>query len=69
MKVWEFWKEDNAKVLERYVLSMERIEDIRKERTVEEPYRRFFFEMAEFYCVGKKLIENIQSGVQEKAEH
>ena len=46
MKVWEFGKEDNAQVLERYALSMERIEDIRKERTVEEPYRHFFVQMA-----------------------
>ena len=68
MKVWEYWKEDNARVLERYALSMERIENIREERTVEEPYRRFFVQMAEFSCLLKDLIEKLQSGELEKAE-
>ena len=68
MKVWEFGKEDNAQVLERYALSMERIEDIRKERTVEEPYRHFFVQMAEFSCLLKAFMEKLQSGELEKAE-
>lgn len=68
MKVWELWKEDNERVFERYTLSMERIAGIPKEKTVDEPYGRFFVQMAEFIGLLKDLIEKLQRGELERAE-
>lgn len=62
MNVWEYWKEENSRVAERYPLSMERIEQIKKEKTVPEPYRDYFIQMTEFIGLLKNLIEKLQDG-------
>lgn len=67
MNVWEFWKEDNARAAERYPLSVERIAQIPEENTVEEPYRRFFIQTAEFAGMIHELVTKLQSGQMEEA--
>ena len=62
MNVWEFWKEENECVKERYELSMERIRQIPEETTVCEPYRGFFQEMSRFVGMLEDLIEALRNG-------
>lgn len=68
MNVWEFWKEDNDRVAERYALSMERIKHMREEKTVADPYRHFFVQMAEFIGMLNELVEKLQNKTLEQAE-
>ena len=42
------WKDENEAVKERYYLAMDRISQITRESTVEEPYRSYFIKTAEF---------------------
>ncbi|MDO5350566.1 MAG: aminopeptidase [Lachnospiraceae bacterium] len=67
MNVWEFWKEDNDRVAERYQLSMERIMEIPSEETVAEAYRGFFQNTACFIGEIRELIEKLQDGSLERA--
>ncbi len=67
MDVWGFWKEENERVEERYRLAMDRIGEILREETVEEPYRRFFVRTAEFVMELEGLVERLQQGYLERA--
>lgn len=62
MNVWEFWKEENERVHERYQLSMERIRQIPEETTVCQPYRSFFQEMSLFVGMLEALIKKLKDG-------
>lgn len=39
------WKDENEAVKERYYLAMDRISQITRESTVEEPYRSYFVKL------------------------
>ncbi len=67
MNVWEFWKEDNERIAERYQLSMERIMEIPSEETVGETCRDFFKRTAFLIGEIRELIEKLQDGSLEQA--
>lgn len=67
MNVWEFWKEDNERIAERYQLSMERIMEIPSEETVGETCRDFFKRTACLIGEIRELIEKLQDGSLEQA--
>lgn len=48
MKYQELWNDENTQIMERYDLAMERIAQIPGETQVQEPYRTYFAEMAQF---------------------
>lgn len=50
MKVQELWMKENTQIMERYDLSMERIEEILKEEggQVPKPFKSYFVQMARF---------------------
>lgn len=54
------WKDENEAVKERYTLAMERICQISRETTVDEPYRSYFVRTAEFI----KMIAEVKSLVE-----
>lgn len=60
MDYLELWNEENEAVRERYELSMERIELMITEETVEEPYRSYFLRVAEFIRMIGDLYETLQ---------
>ena len=57
------WKDENEAVKERYYLAMERIGQITRESTVEEPYRSYFIKTAEFI----QMISEVKSLVDADA--
>ncbi len=67
MNVWEFRKEENQRVMERYQLSMERIRQIPEEGSVCEPYGSFFIKTARFIIRLEGLIAWLQDGGQKRA--
>lgn len=54
---YNFWKEENDEVMERYALSMGRIEEIINEETVKEEYRDFFVKTAKFILLIKEVAD------------
>lgn len=67
MKAWDFWKEENSQVQERYRLSMERIRQMAGEDTVGEPYRAFFIETSRFIGLLEELAGWLKDGGLERA--
>lgn len=57
------WKDENEAVKERYYLAMDRISQITRESTVEEPYRSYFIKTAEFI----QMISEVKSLVDADA--
>lgn len=57
----ELNREENEIILERYVLAMERLEQIPMEDTVLEPFRSYFHKTANFLLLIRKLYENIEN--------
>lgn len=57
MKYTELFKESNEEIRERYELSMERIEEIKKEQSVREPIKEYFKAVAGFIQQMKELAE------------
>lgn len=62
MDVWEFWKDDNERVRERYELSAGRIAQIPGEATVPQPYRDYFIQVARFAGQICGLADKLQKG-------
>jgi leucyl aminopeptidase (aminopeptidase T) len=60
MNYRELFKEENESIIERYDLSMERIEEIVKEEVVIQPYHNFFQKTASFIVMMEQLVRNIQ---------
>lgn len=60
MNYRELFKEENESIIERYDLSMERIEEIVKEEVVIQPYHDFFQKTANFIVMIEQLVRNIQ---------
>ncbi|WP_099470041.1 aminopeptidase [Konateibacter massiliensis] len=60
MNYRELFKEENEAIMERYDLSMERIEVISKEENVAEPYRDFFHRTARFIIEIADLVRMVQ---------
>jgi aminopeptidase len=60
MNYRELFKEENENILERYDLSMERIEGMVSEESVMQPYRAFFCKTAQFIVLIQELVRNIQ---------
>lgn len=56
----ELFQEENENILERYELSMERIESIAQESSIKEPYRAFFQKTAQFIIKISHLVAEIQ---------
>lgn len=67
MNVWEFRKEENQEVMERYQLSMERIRQIPEEGSVREPYGSFFVKTARFISRLGELADWLQEGGENRA--
>ena len=53
---------------ERYELAIARIQSIKCENTVREPYREYFVKMAEFAEMIHKLREELIGGVYQRAD-
>lgn len=60
MNYRELFKEENESIIERYDLSMERIEAIAREEGVKQPYGIFFQNTAKFIMMIEELVRNIQ---------
>jgi aminopeptidase len=60
MNYRELFKEENESIIERYDLSMERIEAITKEEGVKEPYLSFFQKTALFIIQIEELVRMVQ---------
>lgn len=60
MNYRELFKEENENIMERYDLSMERIEGIASEEVVIQPYNAFFCKTAQFINMIQELVRNIQ---------
>lgn len=56
----ELFKEENEAVAERYELSMERIQSIAAEESVEQPFRTYFYVVADFICMIGDLSARIK---------
>ena len=67
MNVCDRFKEENESVMERYQLSMERLQAILSEETVEEPYRSYFRKMASFIGMIGDYREMLAGGLAENA--
>ena len=67
MNVCDRFKEENESVMERYQLSMERLQAIQSEETVEEPYRSYFRKMASFIGMIGDYREMVAGGLAENA--
>ncbi|KAB1441013.1 aminopeptidase [Candidatus Galacturonibacter soehngenii] len=60
MKYYELFKEENDNIMERYELSMERIESILDENSVDMPFLDFFHRTARFILQIKDLVKMVQ---------
>ncbi len=60
MNYRELFKEENENMMERYDLSMERIEGIVSEEGVIQPYNAFFEKTSRFIIMIQELVRNIQ---------
>lgn len=60
MKCRDIYKEENEAVLERYELSMERIESICTEEMKEKNFEEYFQKTAKFICHIQNLLEKIE---------
>ncbi|MBA4688416.1 MAG: aminopeptidase [Candidatus Galacturonibacter soehngenii] len=60
MKYYELFKEENDNIMERYELSMERIERILEENSVDMPFLDFFHRTARFILQIKDLVKMVQ---------
>lgn len=60
MNYRELFKEENENIIERYDLSMERIEMIAGEDVVKQPYHEFFKKTAQFITRIEQLVRNVQ---------
>lgn len=67
MNVCDRFKEENESVMERYQLSMERLQALQSEETVEEPYRSYFRKMASFIGMIGDYREMVTGGQAENA--
>jgi aminopeptidase len=56
MKYLELFKEENEEIMERFHLSMYRIQEITNEKTVKEPYLDYFKKVASFILQIKDLV-------------
>lgn len=61
MKCRDIYKEENEAVLERYELSMERIESICTEEMKEKNFEEYFQKTAKFICHIQKLLKKIEN--------
>ena len=62
MRVLEILKEENEGVKERYELARQRIALFGEERSVREPFRGYFIEMAEFIEKLTQVVDFVFSG-------
>jgi hypothetical protein len=56
MKYLELFKEENEEIMERFHLSMDRIQEIMNEESVKEPYLDYFKKVASFILQIKELV-------------
>lgn len=68
MKYQELFREENNAVRERYDLTMERIESMTTEETVEAPFRDYFRQVSEFIRMTGDFYHEVESGAWEKAD-
>ena len=66
MKYKDLFQSENEQVMERYELAMERVEQIPNETSVQEPYRDYFIQVANFICEIKKLYAMVVNEELEK---
>lgn len=66
MKYHELFKEENDNIMERYELSMERIETILEETNVDTPFLDYFHRTARFILQIKDLVKMVQ---QDELKH
>lgn len=59
----ELWREENEAVRERYDLTIERIKQLKKEETTQEPYREYFYRTAEFITLIDQARILVEKGV------
>lgn len=59
----ELWREENEAVRERYDLTIERIGQIIKEETTQEPYREYFCRTAQFIILMDQARLLVEKGV------
>lgn len=62
MKCREIYREENEAAAERYSLSMERIRQIRTEKTEQPGFDEYFRRTAEFICLAAEAAEKIENG-------
>lgn len=60
MKYFEIFRKKNEEVRERYLLSMDRLNQIAHENTVEEPYRDYFIKTASFLLEVEKVVSLVE---------
>ena len=62
MKIQEMWKEENARIMERYDLAMGRIREMADEDRTGEPFRSYFLTVADFAGQIGELAERQMRG-------
>ncbi len=67
MDVWEYWKEDDQAVQERYGLAMGRIGEIPSDQTVQEPFRAYFVQVSGFIRILEETVRSLRSGYLNRA--
>ena len=67
MSYGQWFIEDNKGIMERLSLSMERLREVREEKTVSQPYRDFFVKMADFLLMLGEYQKLLEEGFIERA--
>ena len=58
----EMFEQENEGIMERFLLSMERISQIATEQTVAQPFHDYFTRTAEFICVMGEYLDYLKEG-------
>ncbi|MDF2886888.1 MAG: hypothetical protein K0R23_1273 [Lacrimispora sp.] len=63
----KMFEQENEGIMERFLLSMERISQISSEQTVAQPFHDYFARTASFICVMGEYLEFLEKGKQNTA--
>jgi aminopeptidase len=63
----EMFEQENEGIMERFLLSMERISQISSEQTVAQPFHDYFTRTASFICVMGEYLDFLEGGKQNTA--
>lgn len=67
MEYTKMFEQENEGIMERFLLSMERISQMSEEQTVSEPFRDYFTRTASFICLMGEYLEFLKEGGQNSA--